>query len=350
MLSYYAFLPLLGLLSLIESYIPLRTRSRLALSFAVCLGLFAGMRAVGIDNDSATYNYVFDYVSNADFKALLDERQETSQEPGYLFFLKSLYNLGFAYTGTQLLLNILSGAMLGALLVRTSNRPVLGLLLYYFLFYYFRDFTQIRFCAASIIALWALYFWFVRNRYRLSTVLFAVAVSLHNSAIITVLPVLLNHFRVSESLPRILLLAVLAVAASFLKVTTTILAAVFNLPEQILRYLDLDDGSSAGMMSIFLGLIVAVAVLMRGRKDERGHQFVFYTLFSSFMAGMIFSDLTILLRMQLLLFTAIIVAPHYLQDLYGRLLIALVCAGALYIHLNNINENLLRPYQMWILQ
>jgi len=349
MLAYYAFLPILVLLALLESYIPLRTRIVMATTLAVALGAFAGLRAIGIDNDSPTYNYVFDYVSNSDFKALLDEQRNTSQEPGYLFYLKSLYNLGFTYPAAQLLLNLLSGALLGTLLARLTIRPVLGLLLYYFLFYYFRDFTQIRFCAASILSLWALYFWFMQDRRRLALLIFFGAVSLHNSAVITVLPVLFSYCQLHRSYIGIAFISLAAVAASFAKITTRILVALFNLPEQVLRYLDLADDSRAGMMSIFLGLVLAVAVLMKGRED-RGRQFVFYALFSSFVAGMVFSDLSILLRMQLLLFTAVIAAPNYLRDLYGKGMMIVVCAGAMYIHINNISEDLLRPYQMWLFQ
>jgi EpsG family len=349
MLAYYGFLPVLILCALVESYIPLRVRVALASSLAVALGIFAGMRLIGIDNDSATYNYVFDYVSNPDFGALLDEQRNTSQEVGYLFYLKALYSIGFTYPATQLLLNVASGLMLCLFLARVSSRPLLGLLLYYFLFYYFRDFTQIRFCAASILSLWALYYWFIQERYRLAALIFAISISLHNSAIITLLPVLFSYFRVHESYIRIALISVVALAASFLKITTTILVALFNLPEQVLRYLDLAEDSRAGMMSIFLGLIIGIAVLIRNEED-RGRQFVFYALFSSFVAGMVFSDLSILLRMQLMLFTAVIVAPTYLRDSYGRILMIAVSAGAMYIHINNINENLLRPYQTWLFQ
>lgn len=349
MSAYYAFLPILVLLALIEAYIPSRARVALTLLLAVALGAFAGLRLTGIDNDSITYSSVFDYVSNADFGALLDERRDTSQEPGYLLYLKTLYNLGFTYPATQFLLNVGSVVILGRLLERTSRRPILGLLLYYSLFYYFRDFTQIRFGFASVLSLWALYFWFVEGQITLSLCIASIALSFHNSTAIIIMPVLFSYFRVHERYLPMFMIAVAAIVLSFVKVTTTILVNIFSLPEQILRYLDLEDGTRGGMASIALGLIIALLVIADGRED-RGRQFIFYTLFSSFVAGLVFSDLSILLRMQLLLFTAIIIAPTYLRDLYGKALLVVVCCGALYIHMNNINEDLLRPYQTWLVQ
>jgi hypothetical protein len=349
MLAYYVFLPLLGILALTESYIPLRTRITLSFLLAGALSIFAGLRAIGIDNDSATYNYVFEYVSNADFHAVFDESRSTSQEPGYLLYLKLLYNIGFTYPIAQLLLNVLSGLLLVVLLKRTTTLPIFGLLIYYLVFYYFRDFTQIRFCVASVLSLWVLQFWFIQERRDYALLTFLLAMSLHNSAIIIGVPIILSYFRIHESYARIAIISFAAIALSFARVTTTILVNVFNLPEQVLRYLDLDDESRAGMMSIVLGLVLALAVLARNR-TERGHLCFFYTIFASFIAGMIFSDLSILLRMQLLLFTAVIMAPAYLRDINGKALLLLVCVGALYTHLNNINENLLRPYQTWLFQ
>ena len=349
MLAYYAFLPILGLLALLELYIPQRGRAALLTTLALGLGLFAGLRLIGIDNDSSTYSYVFDYVSNGDFGALLDERRETSQEPGYLLYLKAFYNLGFAYPATQLLLNMVSCLMLAAFLKRATTRPILGLLLYYFLFYYFRDFTQIRFCIASILSLWGLYYWYVEQKRRIALAIVLTAASFHNSSLIVVMPIFFSYLEVHENLAKIIFVSIAAIVLSFVRVTSTIMVHIFNLPEQLLRYLDFDDDSRPGMASIFLGLIIAWAVLVKNPSD-RGRQFVFYALFSSFVAGMVFSDITILLRMQLLLFTAVIIAPHYLRDLWGKTLVVLVCAGALYTHLNNINEALLRPYQIWLFQ
>src|SRR5690606_19321858 len=121
------------------------------------LVLFVGLRSIGVDNDSAAYEEAFKIAGKTSWIDLFTGNYGETMERGYLLLNKLIYSVDGTVHGVFLMMDILTGLINFTLIYHRSPLPFSSVLMYVCLFYFFRDFTQIRYALSAGLGLWAIF-------------------------------------------------------------------------------------------------------------------------------------------------------------------------------------------------
>lgn len=143
----------------------------------------AGFRDIGSDNDSKMYQAMFNETGNMSYNDLLFHNSGRVKEIGYLLLNKVFNSLGFR---TFLLFcATVSLVIKGYLFYRFTRFPFISTFIYFVLFFYLREFTQIRDALATSFILLCLMM-YINKRYLYSGLFFFIAISFHSIAIMCI--------------------------------------------------------------------------------------------------------------------------------------------------------------------
>lgn len=155
-------------------------------SFVIGVTAIAGLRDVGIDNDSIMYQGFFDSWNKYSYWQLFCGDYSVSREIGYVLLNKTLFILGFDFRSVLVFMSVLSGLLTYSFIYRFSPYPFISLLFYLSFFYLYRDFTQIRYGLCCAFLFWAVFFYF-KKKYLFFFSFWLAGILFHKTAFILLL-------------------------------------------------------------------------------------------------------------------------------------------------------------------
>lgn len=320
---------------------------------AITFSLFAGLREVGVDRDSEAYHLLYSYMAYFPWKDIWKSQVIYAMEPGFVFLNKLSYSLGFSFPAFMLLIQIATAATLYPLIKRYSDYPMLSVIMYISYFYFFRDFTQIRYalaCALLMSSLFAL-----KEKKSIHWLLLQIAAGLiHNATWIGIF--IVPMVRLIRNRYFYLVLPLIGYAIGKLQ-PVRLLVSFFQLPEQLTRYLSSDMDISASIVSsVFAFLVTILMVLFYDQLNEKIKGFpIFYAVLSiAACIGFMFLDFPIMQRVSGALLTSVIWIMPWLISLFtirdspvrhvALLMYFLVLSLFVLYGIRILNSGLLEPY------
>ena len=228
------------------------------IALCVALTLFAGLRGVGVDNDGIAYEDAFNLASSMSWSDLFTGNYPETMERGYLLLNKVINVFGGNIQVVFLLMAVITGGLNYALIYRKSPFPFLSVFVYVCFFYFYRDFTQIRYALASALSMWAL-FQFVERRYVAFFILVFVAAFFHASALVVLLPALVSLFL--RNAWFFLFLPVVGLVGGLFN-PIMFLFQLGGLPPVLVNYVMGDEIGQGGYLISAIAQVLLVALLM----------------------------------------------------------------------------------------
>lgn len=320
--------------------------------FTLTVTLIAGLRTVGVDNDSAAYQQTFISSDNLSFYQILIGDYWENTERGYLFLNKIILSLGGNINTFLLVISLLMGLFNYTIIYKISPYPFLSLLFYLSFFYLYRDFTQIRYGLSCSVVFYVIYY-FIKRQYFLFFIFFNISLLFHNTSYILILILPFCFFFKNKLVYFYLpLLGLLGLFYNLLPLLISQVGAT--------QYLEiyLDESGSAGLMVPFIGLIIMLIYIFNEKKIFAvKRQYNWYELFFKLFAisvflNFLFFQVSIFQRFAYLFFQfGILLLPLMIKDLkYGKykiyfnLLYFVFATFFLYYGIKMINIQLVRPY------
>lgn len=332
---------------------------RLSVYCLLCLGLilFAGCRSLGVDNDSLNYDMAFSDSLRLSWKDLFLGNTNLTIERGYLIFNKIIGLLGGNVHIVFLLMAFFTGLINYSLIYRKSPYPFTSLLIYVGFFYFYRDFTQIRFAFAAAVGMQAL-FLFYEGRRMLSYVLIGLSAFVHSSVLIIYLVFIV--YALLKKKWVYFVLPVFGLIGGFLD-PVMFLFELGGLPPTLASYVENDDLGKGGYVAsaIAQGFLLGVWVFYKNLRkyyDSKLLDLLFVALSLSSFINLLFINFSIMQRLSLMLFGVIMYLGVYLFKILERkvesqdLILAMhLCFNLymLYYGLKMIDPFLLRPYSIF---
>lgn len=152
-------------------------------SFITGITLVAGLRDIGIDNDSLMYEGFFQCWKKYSYWEIFNGDFTPQREIGYVLLNKTLFVLGFDFRNVMLFMSIFSAILTYSFIYKFSPYPFISLLFYLSFFYLYRDFTQIRYSLSCAILFWAIFF-YSKKRYLFFFSFWLLALLFHKTALI----------------------------------------------------------------------------------------------------------------------------------------------------------------------
>lgn len=288
------------------------------IGFISLLVLFSSLRPAGIDRDYEAYRMAYGYMHYFEWRNILSAYSTYQMEFGYIFLTKLFSSLGFSFGGFLFFYELISGIFLGVLIYKRSPFPLISLCLYVCLFYFLRDFTQIRFAFSCVLLLTGL-FMFSDNNKPMGLVYLILAGLLHNSAWIGLLVPLCYYVCFNRWI--YLLFPLFGYVISFFHPIKIILHAI-GLPEQITRYFNTTTDVGAGVMSYLFsyGLLILSVFNFEKLKELFGAKFEYgyISLSLSVFIGLMFINFPIMQRISGALFTISIFFVPYIIKMFAE--------------------------------
>src|SRR5690606_27755828 len=210
--------------------------------YCLLLVLFAGLRAVGVDNDGASYEEVLQIAGNTPWIDLVTGNYSEAMERGYLLLNKLIYVLGGDIRVVFLIMAFATGLVNYSLIFARSPFPFCSLFIYVCFFYYYRDFTQIRYALSAALGMWSI-FYFIDKNYIKSAVIIALASLIHGAVL--VVPVLFVAYALCRNYLVYCMLPVLGLIGSFFNPVEYLLT-IGGLPPTLARYAEMADLGKGG--------------------------------------------------------------------------------------------------------
>lgn len=323
--------------------------------FCTFLILFAGLRAVGVDNDSLSYQAAFNFYANSSVSAIIKGGFGYA-EKGYVFLNYYAAALGLTYHDFLILFAFLIGFFNFSYFAKYSKYLFLSILFYVSFFYFYRDFTQIRYALSGALVFWFVAFYQEKRYYR-AFMFFITAVLFHNAAFIMI-PVLLMVKYIDNKLIYLLLPIPCLLIGTLINSLSLLLS--FNVDAGHLSIYKNDQ--SGGSLSIsIIGYILIVLYLVANKNkivDKYGSYD--YLCWKLVALGVSLNFLTlgvsIFQRFSGMLFQfSILLLPIILYDMRNNfkrkdsyfLMYIFVCLLLLLYGFRIINEDLVRSYKMF---
>lgn len=331
-------------------------------SYCLFLVLFVGLRSIGVDNDSANYEEAFKIAGKTPWIDLITGNYDETMERAYLLLNKLIYSLNGSVHGVFLIMATLTGLVNFTLIYQRSPFPFMSLLMYVCLFYFYRDFTQIRYALSAGLGLWAI-FMFIDAKYVKCLLLVFAAAFLHSSVIVVLF--FIPAYLLVPNKQVLFCLPLVGLILGFFNPTMR-LFEMGGLPPTLANYVLQDEFGRGGyMVSILAQLVMAGILIFRERLIAfyygRTMDVLFASLAWASFINLMFISFSIMQRLSSLLFGAILFAVPYLcevleqEDVAQRKndrFIALALRFffilfVLYYGMNMIDINLMRPYSMF---
>ena len=332
---------------------------RLSVYIAYCLflTLFVGLRAIGVDNDGAAYEEALRLAGNISWSDLLTGNYDVTMERGYLLFNKMIYVLGGNVRIVFLMMAVVTGMVNYRLIFYRSPFPFCSLFIYVCFFYYYRDFTQIRYALSAALGMYSI-FYFIDKSYVKSVIVVVLASLIHGAVLIV--PVLFLSYVVSRNYVLYCLLPLLGLIGSFFNPVEQLLA-IGGLPPTLARYAEMDElGKGGYFLSIIAQAFIVVVLIFKDRLlmyyRKRTIDVLLIALSIASFINLLFISFAIMQRLALLLFSAVVFLMAFLfaslemddDDKYIALFFRIAfMALVLYYGLNMIDPALMRPYAIF---
>lgn len=360
MLPYYLLLIVTFLCTIFDFVNSRNTRLLVYIPLCALLVAFVGIRAVGIDNDGIAYEDAFNLAGGMSWRDLFTGNYPETMERGYLLLNKVVDASGGDIHVVFMLMALITGLVNYTLFFRKSPMPFLSVLIYVGFFYFYRDFTQIRYAFAAGLGMWAL-FWFIERKYVAFFLFVLVGTFFHASVLVVLVPAFVSLFFRNPWF--FLFLPVIGLIGGLFN-PIMFLFQLGGLPPVLTNYVMVDEIGQGGYVISAIAQILLVALLIF-RKELLEHYpkrllDVFYIALSlSSFINLLFISFAIMQRLSLLLFGVALFLLPYLCDLLERRradqYIALSVRGvfmlySLYYGLKMIGPGLMQPYMIWLMQ
>ena len=322
------------------------------------LMLFAGLRAVGIDNDSLNYWNEFQLARNLSWADLVMGNYPSSIERGYMLFNKLVSSAGMGIHSVFMTMAVVTGLVNYTLIFKKSPYPFTSLVIYVGFFFFYRDFTQIRYALAAGIGVWAI-FLFLEQKYWQSLVLVLAFSFVHSSVLVVLLFAL--AFIVVKNRVVYFILPFIGLLGGFLSPIILIFNFV-GLPETLARYVLANEFVRGGYVISFVAQLVMLGFLIFWKSlldyyPKRIIEGLFIGLSLASFINLLFISFAIMQRLSLLLFGVVLFALPYLFNAVEsrvrpeeKLLLAVIrlafCLFALYYGMMMIHPDILKPYRI----
>ena len=328
--------------------------------FSACgimLFLFAGLRSVGTDNDSHNYEDAYYSVENTTWTDILaGDYEHKTMERSYMLLNKAMVTAGLDVRFLFLLLAALSVGLTLRIIWKRSPFPFSSLLFYTCFFYFYRDFTQIRYAVAAALGMHAL-FLFIDKKYLPAGYVILAAVFFHSSMLVLFLLVL--AYMAIRNYWFYFLLPVAGFLAGLFN-PVIFLMRVGGLPPALINYVEQEDlGRGGYVASVISQLLLLGAWVFRGRLlrhySERHIGILYAALSIGSFINLTFISFSIMQRLSLMLFGVTMFLGMYLfrllenrpSERYAVLSLQLlfniyVC----YYGLKMIGPEILQPYDI----
>ncbi|HAI8592223.1 TPA: O166 family O-antigen polymerase, partial [Escherichia coli] len=183
---------------------------------------------------------------------------------------------------------------------------------------YFRDFTQIRFSFSCVMALNSIYYRLKNNNSR-SIAYFMAGLLVHNSILIIAPILLLIKFKFIYTAKFYFSSIVVALLLFKINIFGVLINTGY-LPHQITRYINQDEmmGNTFGFTAI-ITIVVSFLMCLRFREYYGiDYKLLYLNMLFSSITALVFMNIPIMMRMQLLCLTAIIILPNVIYTYWIR--------------------------------
>jgi len=276
------------------------------------LVLLSGLRPAGIDRDYAAYRTAYGYMQYLSWHDILGAYATYQLELGYVFLTKLFYSLGFSFGGFLFIYEFVLGTLLAFLIYKYSPYPFTTLCLYISLFYFLRNFTQIRFAFSAVLLLYGL-FKFSEKKIIRGILFITLAGLLHNAAWIG-LCVPLCYYTFYNRWLYIIFPPIGYIISFFHPIK--IIFSLVGLPKQLTRYFHTTMNIGVGLMSYFFSYILLVLAVFHYQKLKElfgvKFEYLYISLALAVFIGLMFVDFPIMQRVSGALFTTSIFFVAYI--------------------------------------
>lgn len=320
------------------------------------MSLVSAFRGILVDRDSLVYVSVYNQLEMiSSFHELIRFSFAMGQEIGFISWMKLFSIIGADFFLFRLFYNLVCLFFLIYLIKKLSldKFRVLSYLTYVALFYLYRDFTQIRFCLSALIAVMAMIKKYENKKIQ-SSIFIIFAILIHNAALIMLPVILICNKNYAYSLKFL----ILCFSISFLILLLDPFGHIVSMgimPHQITRYSGELQENTLGVnffISSFLSLILCACYKENYSLD---YKILCLTMLFSSCISVAFYGVPILMRMQLLCFTSLIIAPsviykYFLKKNFFTLIIfqyTLLILLVLYFYKNLSSEIVYEYYFYW---
>jgi len=358
MLPYYL-LVIVTFLAVPFDFVKPKAKARIVIYWFICLVLifFAGCRSLGVDNDSLNYDMAFTDASKLSWWDLFTGNTNITIERGYLIFNRIVGDLGGDIHVVFLLMAFFTGLINYNLIYRKSPYPFTSLLIYVGFFYFYRDFTQIRFAFSAAVAMQAL-FLFHEEKRLISYILILFAASIHSSILVMFLLFLL--YALVRKKWIYLLLPVLGLIGGLYD-PIVFLFNLGGLPPTLANYVEQNEFGRGGYVASAIAQLFLIGILIYYKNlkkyyDAKLLDLMFVALSLSSFINLLFISFSIMQRLSLMLFGVILFLGTYFfkileKNRYDQDFVLIIHlffnVYMLYYGLKMIDPFLLRPYSMF---
>lgn len=327
------------------------------LSICIVLVAFAGFRTIGVDNDGVAYADVLRLVEGIAWRDLLTGNYPETMERGYLLFNKMVGVFGGNARVVFILMAILTGMINYKLFFKYSPMPFFSVLIYLCFFYFYRDFTQMRFALTAAIGLAAILH-YADGRYWSCFASLFLAVFIHGAVLIV--PVLVMAYLVLRNYWFYFFLPFLGFIGGLMD-PVILLFRLGGLPPTLAGYVEQSEFGRGGYMisiiaQVFMFALFAYRERLCAYFSERKIDLFFIALSLGSFINLLFISFAIMQRLSLVLFSVIVFVMPYVfvtieDDVedrnIGLLLRFTFMAFVLYYGMNMISDTLLQPYSIF---
>ncbi len=315
----------------------------------VITGTFAAFRGLGVDNDSIAYFEIFQTISKLNISELGEYSTNSIIEIGYVFINYSMAAIGGNYLELQMLFAYATAGLLAYIAYKYSSYPFISILIYFSLFFLYRDFTQIRFGLSCLLSLLAIICYINKNFFK-AFLLYIFASSVHASSISILIFVPIWHFRKEISIPGYVFLIIGSFFLSFVPLVELTYKFI-GLPDQLSRYL-LDPSDGNLKLAIFSVSVSVILFCLKKFSDTKYVSLYGVLLLISGLLGIIFKDFGILSRVQFVFATCMVLAiPCVIKKFDSSLKFVVYLFFAFLFIVYYLNTVLLidfiRPYEIY---
>lgn len=286
--------------------------------FMLVLTLFVSLRPPAIDRDYVAYQTAYGYMQYFDWKDMLYAYSIYQLEWGYVFLTKLFYSLGFSFAAFLFVYEFLLGVLMARLFYKYSPYFFTSLCMYVCLFFFLRNFTQIRFAFASILLVYGL-FQCAEKKMWTGLLCMIGGGLIHNAAWIGLFVPLCYLIFFNRWI--YLIFPVLGIFVSLLH-PIQLIASLVGLPGQITRYFTAPTEVGSSLMSyVFSYALLIISVLHYDKLKElfgRKFEYIYIALSISIFIGLAFIEFPIMQRISNALFTISIFLVPYLMKLLSE--------------------------------
>lgn len=319
------------------------------IGFCTFLIVLPGVRTIGTDNDSKNYEEIYNISNGHSLGEIVTGNYDDNTERGYALLNKIIGLLGGNIHVLLFVVALATGVLNYTIIYKLCPFPFTALIFYLCFYYFYRDFTQIRYGLSCAVVFWSVYF-LLKEQYFYSFLTAIGATLFHSTAfaVFLVLPFCL----IVKNRYFYFILPFVGLIGLF-KNPFPILLSLGGVPEHMQIYLNAEGGG--GLVVTGIGLIIMCLYLVY-HKHMQKNEFnfpVYYRLTSMGAAlNVLFIQASIFQRFSYLFFQfSIILFPNIVASLlklkdryYFVALHFLVNCFFLYYGIKLIAPTLIRPY------